>query len=174
MFRPPPVSIRYLSRGQSCVRPRGVQCTGNEKADSQCTTIPVRPRARSSSVTEDPSAQSKDFDRAVEVRVAPEDFQQQSFPVAARQLNFCSCFETTHFDLRRAQRGLSFTHRGGVHFIAINFRTRASRSAKMPAAFCLGRRNLVALHCQSTIFASPIDSTRARRELRRAPASFSS
>jgi hypothetical protein len=25
----------------------------------------------------------------------------------------------------------------GVHFIAINFRTRASRSAKMPAAFCL-------------------------------------
>jgi hypothetical protein len=63
-------------------------------------------------------------------RGAPEDFQQRSFSVAARQLNFCSCFGTTHFDLRRAQRGLSSTG-------AINFRTRASRSAKMPAAFCL-------------------------------------
>jgi hypothetical protein len=143
MFRPPPASIRYLSRGPSCVRPRGVQCIGNEKADSQYndnssdSSKHKRPRARSPSVTEDQSAQSKEFHRAVEVRLAPEDFQQQSFSVAARQLNFCSCFGTKHFDLRRAQRGLSSTHRGGVHFIAINFRTRAGRSAKMPAAFCL-------------------------------------
>jgi hypothetical protein len=66
---------------------------GNEKADSQyndnssdSSKHKRRPRARSSSVTEDPSAQSKEFYRAVEVRLAPEDFQQQSFSVAARQL----------------------------------------------------------------------------------------
>jgi hypothetical protein len=107
------------------------------------TTIPAiassikRPRARSSSVTEDPSAQSKEFDRAVEVRVAPEDFQQQSFSVAARQLNFCFCYGTTHFDLRRAQRGLSFTHRGWVGLHSYKFSNPASRSAKTPAAFYL-------------------------------------
>ena len=48
----------------------------------------------------------------------------RSFSVAARQLNFCSCFGTTHFDLRRAKRGLSSAHRGWVHFIFIDFRTR--------------------------------------------------
>jgi hypothetical protein len=143
MFRPPPVSIRYLSRGQSCVRPRGVQCMGNEKADSQYndnssdSSKHKRPRARSSSVTEDPSAQSKEFHRAVEVRLAPEDFQQQSFSVAARQLNFCFCYGTTHFDLRRAQRGLSFTHRGWVGLHSYKFSNPASRSAKTPAAFYL-------------------------------------
>jgi hypothetical protein len=132
-----------LRQYQSAIFRAGRVASDQEASNAWAMRKPIpsskhkRPRARSSSVTEDPSAQSKEFDRAVEVRVAPEDFQQQSFPVAARQLNFCSCFETTHFDLRRAQRGLSFTHRGGVHFIAINFRTRASRSAKMPAAFCL-------------------------------------
>jgi hypothetical protein len=41
--------------------------------------------------------------------------------VASPQLNFCSCFGTTNFDLPLAQRGLSFRYRGGVDFIAINF-----------------------------------------------------
>ena len=68
---------------------------------------------------------------------APEDFQQQSFSVAVRQLNFCSCFGTTHFDLRLAQRGLSSTHRGWGRFHSDKFSNPASRSAKMPAAFCL-------------------------------------
>src|ERR1700693_3109148 len=81
---------------------------GNEKADSQCndnssdSSKHKRPRARSSSVTEDRSAQSKEFHRAVEVRLAPEDFQQQSFSGVEAQLTYCSCFGTTHFDLRRA------------------------------------------------------------------------
>jgi hypothetical protein len=36
----------------------------------------------------------------------------RSFTVAARPLNPGSCFGTTHFDLRRAQRGLNFAYRG--------------------------------------------------------------
>jgi hypothetical protein len=36
--------------------------------------------------------------------------------VAGKQLEFCSCFGTAHFDLPRSQRGLSFAHRGWVGF----------------------------------------------------------
>ena len=38
--------------------------------------------------------------------------------VASLQLNFCSCFGTTNFDLPLPQRGLSFRYRGGVDFVA--------------------------------------------------------
>jgi hypothetical protein len=42
--------------------------------------------------------------------------------VAGRQPNFGSCFGTTHFDLRRPQRGFSLVYRGWRwDFIAINF-----------------------------------------------------
>jgi hypothetical protein len=44
--------------------------------------------------------------------------------VAALQQNFCSCIGTTHFDLRLAERGVSFDCRGWVHFIILDFRTR--------------------------------------------------
>jgi hypothetical protein len=54
----------------------------------------------------------KGLRRAIEIRHAAEDFQQRGPSVAARQLKLSSCFGTTHFDLRRAQRGLSFAHRG--------------------------------------------------------------
>jgi hypothetical protein len=41
--------------------------------------------------------------------------------VAVLQLNFCSCFGTAHFDLRRTQHGVSFCSPGLGHFIVIGF-----------------------------------------------------
>jgi hypothetical protein len=36
----------------------------------------------------------------------------EAFSVAARQLDFCSCVGTSHFDLRRVQHELSSVYRG--------------------------------------------------------------
>jgi hypothetical protein len=38
--------------------------------------------------------------------------------VAAQQQTFCSCFGTSHFNLRLIRHGLNFAHRGWVHFRA--------------------------------------------------------
>jgi hypothetical protein len=57
--------------------------------------------------------------RTVKIRVAQRIINKGA--VATGQLNFCSCFGTTHFDLRRP----NVVHRrGAVHVMIVNFRTR--------------------------------------------------
>jgi hypothetical protein len=91
----------------------------------------------------------------------------QSFDVAARQLNHGSCVGTTYFDLRGAQRGFSSEYRAGVHFITINFRTRWSRSARMPAAFSWVRRAV------RILFAAPPRDGRPSAFMKVIPGDFS-
>jgi hypothetical protein len=97
-------------------RPKGVQGVSYQKADAQynyhcCDGLKhKRLPARSSSVTKDLSAQSKEFIELLKFDSRLRIFSNGA--VAPRQLNFCSCFGTTHFDLRRAQRVLSSVHRG--------------------------------------------------------------
>jgi hypothetical protein len=50
--------------------------------------------------------------------------------MSRKQQGFCSCYGTAHFDLHLAQRGLSSAHRGWVHFIFIDFRTRRAAVRK--------------------------------------------
>jgi hypothetical protein len=58
--------------------------------------------------------------------------------VADEQQHFCSCVGTTHFDLRLAQRGLSFDCRGWVHFITLDFRTRRAAARQCLRLFVVG------------------------------------
>jgi hypothetical protein len=58
--------------------------------------------------------------------------------VADQQQNSCCCVGTTHFDLRLAQRGLSFDCRGWVHFITLDFRTRRAAARQCLRLFVVG------------------------------------
>jgi len=114
-------SIHNLSRGR--ISRIGLRAGNSRYNDNCCDSLKqkILP-ARSSLVTKDPSAQSKEFDRTVEIRVALRIIDNGA--VATRQLNF---FRFASAQCRSPARRDTFHN--------YKFSNPASRSATMPAAF---------------------------------------